>query len=65
MEKINIDDGIIIEAKMLITTEKAYLLNCEGDERWFSKSLVNFDQTKNELELPRWLAKKVFPNEGH
>ena len=62
-KKINIDDPTIIEATLVTETDKALLLDCEGDEHWFPKSQVNFDENKKELELPTWLFNKTFPDE--
>jgi hypothetical protein len=57
----DIKDGIIISAKLIRETAAAYYLDCEGDKEWFSKSLVNFDAQKEELEAPKWLLKQKFP----
>jgi hypothetical protein len=57
---MTVEDGIIIEAKLLKELDKAWYLNCEGDKAWFPKSICNFDPLKNELEAPRWLLKEKF-----
>lgn len=54
-----IEDSIIITAKLIKETDKAWLLNCEGDEAWFPKNLVNFDNQKQELEVPKWKLKEL------
>lgn len=53
----------IIEAKLIHETTLAWLLDCEGDQAWFSKSQVRFDKDKEELEAPSWILKEKFPNE--
>ena len=58
-----IKDSIIIEAELVFETDKSLFLNCEGDEVFFPKSKVNFNQELNELELPVWLAREKFPDE--
>lgn len=60
-----IDDGIIIEAKLIKERETAWYLDCEGDKEWFPKSVCNFNQEKEELEAPRWLLKRKFPDEKY
>jgi len=54
---------IIIEATLLKELDKAWLLDCEGDQRWFPKSECSFNAKKNELEAPKWLLQQKFPNE--
>lgn len=56
-------NGIIIEAKLVKELDKAWLLDCEGDQEWFPKSQCNFDSDKNELEAPKWLLQQKFTNE--
>lgn len=63
MSKKEIKDSVIIEAELIQETPNAFELDCEGDVNWFPKSQVNFDQEKNELELPKWMAIQKFPNE--
>lgn len=58
-----IPNGIIIEAKLVKEHNKGWVLDCEGDEAWFPKSLCNFNAEKQELEAPKWLLKERFPNE--
>jgi len=60
-EKKEIENGIIIQAEFMRETKDSYLLDCEGDVEWFPKSQVNFDKEKNELEAPKWLLQKKFP----
>ena len=61
---MEIKNGIIIEAKLVRELDKAWLLDCEGDQEWFPKSKCNFDKENNELEAPKWLLEQKFPNES-
>ncbi len=61
---MEIENGIIIEAKLIKELDKAWLLDCEGDQEWFPKSKCNFDAEKEELEAPVWLLKSKFPGEN-
>lgn len=65
MGKIQIKDPIIIEADFIRETKDSLFLDCEGDLEWFPKSQVNFDAEKKELECPRWILNKKFPNEKY
>ena len=65
MSKKEIKDPIIIEADFVKETKESFLLDCEGDQEWFPKSQVNFDAEKKELECPRWLLNKKFPDEKY
>lgn len=60
-----VEDGIIIQAKLLGETTSAWYLDCEGDKEWFPKSKCNYNKDKEELEAPKWLLKKKFPNEKY
>lgn len=60
-----IKDAIIIQAEFIRETKDSFYLDCEGDPEWFPKSEVNFDQEKQELECPKWILKKKFPNEKY
>lgn len=60
---MDVKDGIIIAASFVKELDKAWLLNCEGDQEWFPKSLCNFDPIKGELEAPKWLLRQKFPDE--
>lgn len=62
-EKKDIKDGFIIKADFIRETKDSLFLDCEGDLEWFPKSEVNFDREKQELECPRWLLQKKFPDE--
>jgi hypothetical protein len=57
-----IKNGIIIKAVFIRDTKESWLLDCEGDIEWFPKSEVNFDADKQELEAPKWLLEKKFPD---
>lgn len=63
-QKVEIADPVIISATLVKETDKSLLLDCEGDQVWFPKSQVNFNDDKKELEAPRWLLKEKFPNEN-
>ena len=54
---------IIIEVTLVKELDKAWLLDCEGDHKWFPKSQCSFNAEKNELEAPKWLLQQKFPNE--
>ena len=62
MSKI-INNGEFIDAILIKETQEAFLLDCEGDEIWFPKSQVNFDEKLNQLEEPLWLLRDKFPGE--
>ncbi|WP_034039779.1 hypothetical protein [Wocania ichthyoenteri] len=61
---MKIENSIIIEASLVKELDKAWLLDCEGDKVWFPKSKCNFDNTKKELEAPKWLLQEKFPTEN-
>lgn len=50
-----------IEATLISETAKSWYLDCEGDKVYFPKSLVEFDQAKEELKAPLWLLEEKFP----
>lgn len=58
----DIKNGIIIKAVFIRETKESWLLDCEEDVEWFPKSEVNFDADKQELEAPKWLLEKKFPD---
>lgn len=58
-----IKDGIIISATLILELNTSWLLDCEGDRKWFPKSECNYDKEKQELEAPKWLLNSRFPNE--
>ena len=58
----DIKNGIIIKAVFIRDTKESWLLDCEGDIEWFPKSEVNFDADKQELDAPKWLLEKKFPD---
>ena len=58
----DIKNGLIIKAVFIRETKDSLLLDCEGDVEWFPKSEVNFDADKQELEAPKWLLEKKFPD---
>jgi len=60
----NNNNLITIEATLVTETDKATLLNCEGNEEWFPKSQCNFNKEKEELTAPKWLLRQRFPNEN-
>lgn len=54
---------ITIEAKLIKELDKAWFLDCEGDEVWFPKSMCNFIEKNEELIAPKWLLMEKFPEE--
>ena len=64
MSKNEINDPVIIEGFPAQMSAKSIRFNCEGDLVWLPKSQINFDAEKKEIEMPKWLARKTFPNEG-
>lgn len=58
-----IKNGIIIKASLIRETKDSFYVDCEGDPVWVPKKSINFDNEKESLELPKWLYKKIFPNE--
>lgn len=38
-------------------TNKAWLLDIEGEEIWFPKSQCDLDEESSCIEIPKWLAK--------
>lgn len=63
-EKKEFKDPVIIEASIVRMSSKSVCFDCEGDLEWFPKTQCNWNPDKNELEIPRWLAKEKFPNEN-
>lgn len=63
-EKKELKDPVIIEASIVRMSAKSACFDCEGDIVWFPKSQLNWDPKKNELEIPRWLAREKFPDEN-
>lgn len=62
VQQKEIKNPIIIEADFIRESRDSLYLDCEGDLEWFPKSQVNFDVKKKELEAPKWLLEKKFPN---
>lgn len=60
--EVVVNNGRIIEAKLIRETPKSWLLDCEGDVEWFSKQHCNFDADKSQLEAPLWMLKQKFPD---
>ena len=54
---------IIIQAALISETDRAWYLNCEGDNKWFPKSDCEFSEEKKELKVPLWILKEKFPGE--
>jgi hypothetical protein len=50
MDDFDFVGGIIAE------TEKAWLLNVEGEESWFPKSKCTIDEKRGVITVPHWLA---------
>ena len=65
MKKSNTKVMITIQAEFVRETNNSYLLDCEGDLEWFPKSEVKFSAEKQELNCPKWILQKKFPNEEY
>jgi hypothetical protein len=63
-KKNKIQDPVIIQAVPVRMSAKSMCFDCEGDLEWFPKTQFNFDPEKEELEIPKWLAREKFPNEN-
>lgn len=51
-----------IQAELKHETDKAYLLNCEGDEKWIPKGVCRFNPATNTVDIQDWWYGKNFPN---
>lgn len=51
-----------IKTKKIRETADAILLDCEGDEVWFPKAHVKYDDKENTVVVKDWLYKEKFPN---
>jgi hypothetical protein len=59
MSKREGKEPVIIEYDAIITeaeTAKAWLLQIEGEEIWFPKSICILDEDDSTIEAPKWLA---------
>tara|TARA_R110000851_G_scaffold108617_1_gene230050 strand:- start:31679 stop:31951 length:273 start_codon:yes stop_codon:yes gene_type:complete len=63
-KKNNLIEPVIIEARLIHEMKNSSLFECEGDRVWFASSKFNFDEEKQELEIPTWLAREKFPDEN-
>lgn len=61
MEILEVNDkpAIRIEAREIRRTEKAILLDCEGDEEWFPLSTVKIEDKETVL-IQEWKYNAVF-----
>jgi hypothetical protein len=50
--------GFFVKSKI---TPVAVLVNCDGDELWFPKSVVR-DNHNNSVDIQEWIYKQKFPN---
>ena len=59
----NIEDPITIPYTSIAhETDRAFLLNCEGDEVWLPRGEINLDLKGSKVTMPEWLFKEKFPN---
>jgi hypothetical protein len=59
----NIDGkpAVQVNAKVVHETEKAVLLDCDGDQKWFPKSTVRLDRANNLADIQTWIYDQQFP----
>jgi len=55
LEKDDPGDAYMYDS-ILRETEKAYLLEIDGEEVWLPKSHVTLDKQNKEITIPDWLA---------
>ena len=55
---INGNSTVKINAELITKTDKAILLNCEGDEVWFPLSKVEYNEDKT-VYIEEWLYDKL------
>ena len=55
---INGNPTVKINAELIRKTDKAILLNCEGDEVWFPSSRVEYNEDKT-VYIEEWLYDKL------
>lgn len=54
--------AVRIFAEMKAETDKAYLMNCEGDEVWIPKSVCRYNPAADTVDIQDWFFTKTFPN---
>lgn len=59
---INGKPAIRVQAELVAETEKALLLNCEGDEKWIPKGVCRFNPASNTVDIQDWFYAKTFPH---
>lgn len=62
------ENTIILAARVITETEKAYYMDFDGDKRWVPKSQVGLageasSPGKMRVSVPKWLYKNLFPND--
>ncbi len=63
MEELTIKGkpAVKIRAKLLMSTQKALYLNCEGDEVWIPRSQCKFNAAEGTLLVTEWFYNNKFP----
>ncbi len=62
-DQLSFQNPVVIKAELLLETEKALYLNCEGDQIWFPRSQVYFDKSESKLTLEEWMYNTKFEEE--
>ena len=57
-----IKHGVKIKAVLMRENKTSWLLDCEGDMEWFLKSECNFNQESGEIEAPKQVMERKFPD---
>lgn len=53
------DDPVTLQVDALVReTEKAWLLQIDGEEVWIAKSVGQLDEANDEVTIPEWLAEE-------
>jgi hypothetical protein len=61
--EVNGKPAIRIKATKIRETEKAMFLNCEGDELWFPKGFIKFNEPESYVDIQEWLYNQKFEDE--
>lgn len=60
--EVNGKAAIRIQAELKAETERAYLLNCEGDDKWIPKGVCRYNPATNTVDIQDWFYGKTFPH---
>ena len=53
------DDHITLYVDALVReTDKAWLLQIDGEEVWIAKSVGDLDEANSEVTIPEWMAEE-------